>query len=77
MYSELLKAIISLFKSGNKIKAIIAFILLAVLFALLTFSCTNSLYVLKGTNHTITTETTFSADSANVSTDVKLQKPIE
>ena len=76
MYSELLKAIVSLFKSGNKVKAIIAFVLLAVLFGLLTFSCTNSLYVLKGSNHTITTETTLSADSANVTTDVQL-KPIE
>lgn len=75
MYSELLKAIVSLFKSGSKIKAIIAFVLLAVLFALLTFGCTNSLYVLKGSNHTITTETTLSADSANVTTDVQLQKP--
>lgn len=72
MYSEILKAILNLFTKGKKIPAIIAFILLCVLFAMLTFSCTNSLYVNKGTSNTISPETTLSADSANVNTDVTI-----
>lgn len=72
MYSEILKAIVKLFTKGKKIPAIIAFILLCALFALLTFGCTNSLYVNKGSGNTISPETTLSADSANVNTDVTI-----
>lgn len=72
MYSEILKAIVELFTKGKKIPAIIAFILLCALFALLTFGCTNSLYVNKGSGNTISPETTLSADSANVNTDITI-----
>ena len=72
MYSELFKAILELFTKGKKIPAIIAFILLCALVALLTFGCTNSLYVNKGSGNTISPETTLSADSANVNTDIEI-----
>lgn len=72
MYSEILKAILNLFTKGKKIPAILAFILLCALFALLMFGCTNSLYVNKGSSNVISPETTLSADSANVNTDVTI-----
>lgn len=72
MYSEIFKAIVELFSKGKKIPAIIAFILLCGLIALLAFGCTNSLYVNKGSGNTISPETTLSADSANVNTDIEI-----